>query len=118
MNPGYRLAVKEANRSLLYFRVSCAVMQGSRLVSRGVNKDKTHTRSTVPTRTIHAEMDAIFSISLENLRGATVYVARVLQSTGELSLARPCESCYEMLENSGVKKIVFSMSGGWSELCL
>lgn len=58
--------------------------------------------------TYHAETRAIKPLSEDALRGATIYVARVIRS-GVPGLSRPCNPCYMELTNKGIKKIVFTV---------
>lgn len=56
---------------------------------------------------VHAEIAAMSKVSKENLKGATVYVARKGRCEVHL-LSRPCNSCYEALVEAGVKKIIYT----------
>lgn len=48
-------------------------------------------------RTIHAEQNAIIHARRDEIRGATAYVTH-----------EPCETCAKLLNQAGVKRVVFS----------
>jgi len=60
--------------------------------------------SAVPQPDAHAE--ARLARKLDH--GATVFVARVLGSSGELAMAKPCHSCEMRLRSRGVKKVFYT----------
>jgi tRNA(Arg) A34 adenosine deaminase TadA len=62
----------------------------------------------------HAESRLVKKIDF----GATIYVARVIRSTGVLAMARPCETCQAILKAFKVDKVYYTISdnewGCWS----
>lgn len=40
-------------------------------------------------------------------KGGTIYVARV-NGAGDPRMARPCDNCYEVLADAGVRKIIYT----------
>ena len=99
-----RQAIKIAGTSKHKQRVGAIVARGSRVISSGANSYKTHPRSTSPYKTTHAEFSAILRAN-KKLSGATLYVVRLL-ATGELGLAKPCQSCRRFIEEMNLKKII------------
>lgn len=57
---------------------------------------------------VHAEVAACRMLG-ERVRGATIYVARVLKS-GEPANSRPCQHCEQYLTERGVKKVIYTDS--------
>lgn len=55
----------------------------------------------------HAEFSTILGLSREDLKDSTIYVYRE-QKCGKLAIAKPCESCYNMLLEVGVKRIYYT----------
>jgi deoxycytidylate deaminase len=96
-------------------RVGAIIAKGACILSTGINQLKTHTRQTIPLNWkviyrlpgTHAELDAIIGMSRKDLRGTTIYVARIL-ANGDLALARPCSACQDLLRSVGIKKVVYS----------
>lgn len=108
-----RQAIKVAETSRHRQRFGAVVAKGSRVISSGINSYKTHTKSTSPYRTTHAEFSAILRSNKE-LTGATLYVVRLL-ATGELGLAKPCPDCRRFIEKMNLKKIIYSTEDGFTE---
>lgn len=54
----------------------------------------------------HAETRVIRKIT----PNSTVWVARVLRSTGEWSMSRPCSGCQMRMRSAGVKKVVYTIA--------
>ena len=54
---------------------------------------------------VHAEIDALRKA--KNVRGATIYVARIGKK-GNPASSRPCPDCYEVIVEAGVSKIVYT----------
>lgn len=58
-------------------------------------------------RSVHAEMNAIISTSRRDMIGATLYLAGVDGTTGEIvEEAEPCMLCKRVILNSGIRYIV------------
>lgn len=53
---------------------------------------------------VHAEVDALSRVS--NARGATIYIARITKHGTALS--RPCNNCWVVIQESGIRKVVFT----------
>jgi pyrimidine deaminase RibD-like protein len=76
-------------------------------VTVGWNVVKTHPRYTSKKHTtIHAEVKAVISAQC-SLDGGVAYVYR--ESNGHPALAKPCDLCYTVLQESGVKKVFYSI---------
>jgi deoxycytidylate deaminase len=103
------------------FRLGCVIMiKGNRIIAEGAN-DKYRSHPYVQkhgqwfNHGIHAELAAIFRVkNRENLRGATVYIFRQTKN-GDFANARPCPMCYELIKNSGVKRIIYTVENGIAE---
>lgn len=86
------------------------IVKGGRVLSVGLNKFRNHP-TIIPSEYIktscstHAEIDALRKVS--NVRGATMYIARVNKS-GQERLSRPCDYCFEALIDAGITKIVYT----------
>lgn len=58
-------------------------------------------------RSVHAEQNAMLSASRRSMQGATMYLAGLDVTTGELlPKAAPCLLCKKMLINSGIEYVV------------
>lgn len=56
---------------------------------------------------VHAEANAIIRASVDELRGATIYISGADNGSAEC-LSEPCMMCKRMILNAGVKKVVYS----------
>ena len=109
---GLRYAIRAACLSeFRSHRVGAALFKKNKLVGLGFNQKKTHPRC--PTNhSQHAEFNTCIGMNREELAdGLTIYIAR-LTRTGKVGLARPCESCDNMLVGLGIKKIFYTNHKG------
>lgn len=58
----------------------------------------------VPTH--HAEARVVRKLTPDSI----VWVARVLRSTGEWTLSRPCKGCQSRMRAAGVRKVVYTIA--------
>jgi len=56
---------------------------------------------------IHAEIAVLNAVAGVDLRGASIYVARVNRAGGTL-LSKPCANCAEALVARGVRKVYWT----------
>lgn len=103
------------------FAVGAVIAMGSRVVSTGFNKQKTHPAS--PDRSedgshrmnIHAEVDAICSLSREQkakLNRCTIYVTRRRVQGNGMGMSKPCPNCMKYLMQHGVKDVWYTNREG------
>ena len=90
-------------------RMGAAVVKNGRVLGVGYNRMGTSKRSTHQWSR-HAELQAI--IAAGSVRGATIYVYRGHGQTGSPMLARPCATCFELLAEAGVRRVVYSTPTG------
>lgn len=88
------------------------IVKGGRVISTGINKERSHPRIVSSEHikdhcSVHAEIDAIKKA--KDVSGATIYVARV-NKRGVARDSRPCNRCYEVIKNNGIKKIIYTTS--------
>ncbi len=89
-------------------RVGAVIVRHGCPVSIGNNHTASHPHRVFGlSNSIHAEIDALCCVPKVNLQGSTVYVARH-RKNGSPALARPCESCWLMLKERGVKWVVYT----------
>ena len=108
------LAQKLCKLSEHSYKMAAIVTKGSRILSFGINKYRTHPKQINPFTkergvSVHAELAAIIGVSEENLRGSSVYIARRLVN-GEAALAKPCTCCIAILREAGVKKVIYTIN--------
>ena len=65
---------------------------------------------------ICAEKAAILNAKTD-LKGLTMLVVR-LNAKGELRLARPCKRCSEFIQHVGIKRVIYSVWGGFESVNL
>lgn len=67
--------------------------------------------------TTHAECASVLRARRKiDLRGTTLYVARVRKLDGAVANSRPCESCQEIVKKYGIKKVIYTTDEGFDVL--
>lgn len=95
-------------------KIGGVVVKRNRIVSVGFNKYKTHTKSNHPFKNIHCELDCILSANKQDLVGATIYLYRETKQ-GVPAISRPCSYCMQLLIETGIKTIMYSNDGSYSQ---
>ena len=105
------LALKAANKSTERFKVGAVAVSGGRVLGVTCNKSRNH-----PTILEDEDIKAQAGICAERrllatlgdkAKGTTVYVARA-KKDGSFGLSKPCSRCKKALDNSDVKRVVYS----------
>jgi deoxycytidylate deaminase len=80
----------------------------------GHNKLKTHTKSNKTYQSIHAEFDAINNVQYGiDLKRAEMYIYR--ENTFGPAIAKPCMDCMELIKQSGIRKINYTIDNGYAQ---
>jgi deoxycytidylate deaminase len=92
------------------------VVKGGRVLGTGWNKNRNHPTIVSPEHiktncSYHAEEVAIREAGESNVRGAIIYVARV-NKNGEDRDSKPCQKCASLIEQVGIKRVIFTMESG------
>lgn len=109
-----KIAIRLAGESSgIRFKHGCAIFKGKTLISFGCNNsDKTHPKAIMyKYQYLHAETAAMIGVSDDDLKGSTVYVARVNPS-GQVRMSKPCPICEGLMRKHGIRKVVFTTSNG------
>lgn len=112
----YALTFKSEHR----IPVAAVISKGSNIVSCGCNNLKSHPlqknqyikneKSNSHAPSVHAELIAINNFKFSFDKRHILYVCR-RKKNGSLGLAKPCSVCMDIIRNSGLKKIVYSIDG-------
>ena len=94
-----------------HFKLGSVIVRGSKIVSVGTNNIKTHPRSPHPYFSLHAETAAIL-LAKQDLTKCEIYVYRETK-LGMPVMSRPCEYCLPFIKEAGLKKIHYSIDGGY-----
>ena len=106
--------------------IGAVIVKKNRIISVGCNLQKTHPIQAKYDihreycddhlkHRIHAEVSAIISAKDEDdLDGATMYIYRK-NKYGKLDMCRPCNACYAMMKEVGIKRMVYSIKNGFAE---
>jgi deoxycytidylate deaminase len=89
-----------------HHKLGSVIVRGSKIVSVGTNNTKTHPKSTHPHFSLHSEMAAIL-LAKQDLKDCELYVFRETKD-GVWALARPCQYCWELISESGIKAVHFT----------
>lgn len=92
--------------------IGSVVVNKNKVISIGYNILKTHRHSPHPFKSSHSEFRAIWGVDPKELRGSSIYVYRQ-RKNGELGLAKPCESCYNLIKSVGIKTIYYTDYDGY-----
>lgn len=95
-------------------KLGCILVNGNKIIGLGFNKIRTHSRSTNPWKTCHAEVASVVNAEEEDLFGATAYVYRETRN-GSLGLSKPCIYCESLLRSVGIKKVYYTIINGYEE---
>ncbi len=107
-------------------KVGCVAVYKHKIISSGVNSyitnplQKKYNRFRFDTDTTlhskHAELDCLLSLVNRkdiDFRRVSLYIYRQYRS-GELGVARPCDSCFNLIKDLGIRHIYYSNDGGFS----
>lgn len=108
-----KITIEIAKLSTHRFPTGAVITRGSKIISFGINKYKSHplqrNHHTGEIGTsIHAELDAILKVPRDKRIGASIYVVRLLRdnSTGN---AKPCKCCRKLLITENIYVVVYSI---------
>lgn len=108
----FQLAAKLAKLSDHHTHKHGAVLvYKNRVVSLGFNQMKSHSKSSHPFKSVHAEDSAIRTANKIN-KGSVLYVYRE-NKKGILAESRPCQHCLKMLRSIGITQIYYSINNGY-----
>lgn len=88
------------------------VVKSGRVLGTGFNKYRNNPHYVSPEHiktdcSFHAEEVAIRDAGEDNVRGATIYVARVNRQ-GKDRDSKPCPRCSRLIERVGIKRVIFT----------
>ena len=109
--------IAEAVPPIRSARIAAALVIKNDIISFGINQMKTHPFQARYSRNdqaiyVHAEnaaiMRALKKVDVEDLKKATLYVARVKKPNNMWGMACPCEGCQKAIDKFGIKKVVYT----------
>lgn len=96
------------------FQLGAVITKGGRVLGTGHNEICYDKLNPHPYTTLHAEISAALQVikrgDAANLKGATIYIARI--GANGFRLARPCPNCLSFLQKVGITKIVYTTNEG------
>src|SRR5690625_5261406 len=101
-------------------KLGAVIVNGKRTMAEACNISKTHplqahynqaVGNDRPRHQLHAEVHAILRAGFDNVKGATIYVARY-DRRGRLAEAAPCRACSRALRDAGISRVVYTTAGG------
>lgn len=93
------------------FKIGSVLVRGSKIISVGTNRYKTHPRSTHPYSSLHSEMAAVL-LAKQDVRGCEIYVYRE-NKAGVPALSRPCIYCFPFIAEAGLSRVHYSTNGSF-----
>jgi len=104
-------AIRLAELSDCKMRHGAVVIKGGRVLGVGINVMKNDPNIVPDPKTqssVHAECAAIRACGNTDLRGATLYVARIGKD-GKPAMSKPCINCQKALRDRGIKKVFYTV---------
>ena len=108
--------LEECETSTYRFRMGAVIFNKKTIISSGHNDIRS---SSIPDKykvwpnSIHAEQDAVFNYKdWSKLKGCSILVLKLSKVTKQLSNAKPCPTCLELLRFVGIKTIHYSNQFG------
>ena len=107
------------------FHLGCVIVDGSRIISSGCNsitrcspiqQKLDHNRFGGEHRGVfHAETAALLPLIRQraDLASCTAYLYRS-HKDGSLALSRPCSGCMSLLRAAGIRRVFFTVEGGYA----
>ena len=108
------------------FHLGCVIVDGSRIISSGCNsitrcspiqQKLDHNRFGGEHKGVcHAETACLLPFIRQgyDMSRSDLYIVR-RHRNGSLAISRPCPGCMSLLRASGVRRVFFSVEGGFSE---
>lgn len=95
------------------FKLGAIVVEKNRIIGLGWNQIKTNPKSSHKWSMRHAEFNAILNTQREDLNGCELYVFR-RGLDKKIHIAKPCESCNNIIRQMGISKIHYSINDGYN----
>lgn len=108
------IAGHEASKSIVTYKHGCVAVVSGKIVARGCNSYRTYSNDGMisKTCTCHAEIEVLRQCKKLNItKKITLYIAR-LTKTHNLVCSSPCMNCYDKMKKFGIKRVIYSDSGG------
>jgi pyrimidine deaminase RibD-like protein len=109
MSLDYAIKIAEANEDYPKWKLGCVIKKGGAVQSVGWSIWKydpmfidNHSNCSV-----HAEIHALRQMNY-NARNCIMFVARVLRGGG-IGMAKPCANCQQIILDSGIKRVTFTI---------
>lgn len=96
-------AVGQASKCVETFRHGAVLLEGSRIVAAGRNRNQ----NACGLMSIHAEMDAAWKVKPWSASPSHVVVVRLRRDHG-FGYSRPCHACREALRRKGVQRMTYT----------
>ena len=91
------------------FKIGAVIVRGTKIISVGTNKYKTHPKSPHPYSSLHAEMAAVL-LARHDVRGCDIYVYRETKA-GVPAMSRPCVWCRPFIREAGLRRVHYCERG-------
>ena len=108
-----RVAAKESLKSNYKYKVGAVLVKGGRIIARGHNEVRLKStgcrRYSKWMESLHAERACVTKVDKDEVRGGIIYIFRH-NGHGKSALAKPCPQCLWMLNDLGIKRIIYSIN--------
>lgn len=110
------VSLAESNERYPKWRLGAAIVKGGSVLAKGISSLRNNPKFIPDGENCseHAEIAALRKAKNSNIRGATIYVARIGRD-GDMKLAKPCDSCMDALSEAGIRKVVYTTAYGNKE---
>jgi len=105
------LAKLESYKSTYHQPIGAIFINGNKILSRGYNQIRYKSTGSRAFSTyessLHAERDCLSKLAKERIRGGVLVLYRRYKDDSS-ALSRPCNQCMWMLEELGVRRVIYS----------
>ncbi len=95
------------------YKYGCILFHRHKIISTGWNIKRTHPKSPHPWKHTHAEFYTILGVPANELEGASIFVYMERKNNGSKGIGKPCKFCNRMLEDCGIKEVIYSTNEGY-----
>lgn len=111
-----KIALANTSPKKLY-NFGAVLVKGGSVISTGTNKPKTdplidflaRQYKGVPQQ-CHSEIVALSGVQRHNIRGCSLYVARINVNDNSFRLAKPCSMCEAFLKQHKIRQVYYSIN--------
>ncbi len=107
-----QVALRHAHKSEVpHYKHASVLVKGGKIIAVGINKNKCGCLGDplYGLKGWHSELDVLFDLDPERVRGATLYVAGWSKGKNVVR-SKPCRYCQEFIKRFDLKEVYYSVN--------